>query len=141
MPHGYGARGPPPPGYGFPPHARPPPAGYGYPGYGGPPRPPVQRLGVGARPAPAALPKPSSLYVGKMPTDVDDSVTQVLFRHCGNVRAWRRMRDPVSGTYKAFGYVDFSTVHAAWTVRLGAAVVLPRRPSPLRRHARRRSRC
>eukprot|EP01113_Clastostelium_recurvatum_P038016 TRINITY_DN5621_c0_g1_i4.p1 TRINITY_DN5621_c0_g1~~TRINITY_DN5621_c0_g1_i4.p1 ORF type:complete len:749 (-),score=197.89 TRINITY_DN5621_c0_g1_i4:31-2277(-) len=48
-----------------------------------------------------------SVYVGKIPLNIDNEFVRQLLESCGKVASWRRMADPINGTLKTFGYCDY----------------------------------
>lgn len=62
---------------------------------------------TGAVAAAAAAPPIARAYVGRIPLDVDNEFLKRLLAVCGPLREWNRIRDPVSGKDKAFGYAEF----------------------------------
>merc|ERR1711865_554653 len=47
--------------------------------------------------------KQTTLYVGKMPPDLDDGLIRSVLEACGRVVSWKRMQDPGTGKFKNFG--------------------------------------
>jgi len=50
-----------------------------------------------------------TLYVGKIPAEIDDSVINELLQACGKVVKWKRTVDPETSKPKSFGFCDFMT--------------------------------
>ncbi|KAJ6239902.1 rbm25 protein [Anaeramoeba flamelloides] len=63
----------------------------------------------------------TTIYVGKIPTDVDDSLLTTILNLCGFVFNWKRVLDPISQQPKSFGYCDFFEAESALT----AILVIP----------------
>jgi len=106
-----------------------------------PPLPPPQQVTITLKPPPppqlaAAVQQTSAtaatlqqvtqvttVYVGKIPPDMDDTTIRRLLDACGAVRLWRRVRNPLTNTLKPFGFCDFESPEgvAAAVAALGTA--------------------
>lgn len=53
------------------------------------------------------VPKSTSVYVGKIPNSVEDSIIQTLLEACGEVKSWKRAEDPETQQPKGFGFCEF----------------------------------
>ncbi|KAH3764640.1 RNA-binding protein 25 [Pelomyxa schiedti] len=70
---------------------------------------------VSAPPVPVDnLNQPITVYVGKIAQNLEDDFMRTLLEHCGAVRTWRRVVDPLSGQMKCFGFCEFG--HASGAV-------------------------
>lgn len=56
-------------------------------------------------PAPPLI--PSTIYVGRIPDDVEDSFILNLLTACGPVTQWKRLADPDTGKLKSFGFCEY----------------------------------
>jgi len=100
-----------------------------FPGFGmfpspfmiGPPRlttPLVTTTPIPVATAAAVVPKtplipPSTVYVGRIPPDVEDEFLRKLLSHCGAVSKWTRITDPETGQLKSFGFCEYAAPQAA----------------------------
>ena len=77
------------------------------------PEPPAESSAGGPTPAgappsaPADQPQSTTVYVGKIPTRMDDPLVRRLLEICGPVRSWKRVLDPNTGVPKRFGFCEF----------------------------------
>jgi hypothetical protein len=92
-----------------------------------PPRGPVPAAAPVSISAPPATPlaEPVSVYIGKIPSDIDDSFMMKLLLACGHVTKWRRTTDSETGLLKAFGFCDYSSLDAVRRVRAVICVFFP----------------
>src|SRR5689334_2654195 len=49
----------------------------------------------------------STVYVGKIPANLDDLVLRKLLECSGKMGKWTRMTDPETGQLKKFGFCEF----------------------------------
>lgn len=54
-----------------------------------------------------------TVFIGQIPSCVDDSMLTVLLEQCGKVLVWRRMTSPWDGTPKRFGFCQYSEPNGA----------------------------
>jgi hypothetical protein len=59
--------------------------------------------------------EPKKLYVGRLPKGATDDYIERLLRVCGDLKSWKRSRD-ASGDPKAFGFAEFDSLEAVFTV-------------------------
>ena len=45
-----------------------------------------------------------TLFVGQLPTDINDSYVRTLLELCGRMDSWKRIVDPVTNDQTAFGF-------------------------------------
>ena len=90
----------PPPGVPLPPGIVPPPAA--------PVVAPAADPAAAAPAEPAPAKESTTVYVGKIPPNVDDALVRKLLDACGEVRSWKRVMDPENDTPKRFGFCEFA---------------------------------
>ena len=59
--------------------------------------------------------EPKKLYVGRLPKGATDDYIERLLRVCGDLKSWKRSRD-ASGEPRAFGFAEFDSLEAVFTV-------------------------
>ena len=59
--------------------------------------------------------EPKKLYVGRLPKSASDDYIERLLRVCGDLKSWKRSRD-ASGEPRAFGFAEFDSLEAVFTV-------------------------
>ncbi|PVU95326.1 hypothetical protein BB561_001902 [Smittium simulii] len=57
----------------------------------------------------------TSIFVGSIPEGITDEWLQRLLQTCGEIKSWKRLRDP-SGKPKGFGFCEFTSLEATWRV-------------------------
>lgn len=57
--------------------------------------------------------KRTTVYVGKIAPGVEDDFVKQVLEQCGGVDNWKRMKDPISGDWKGFGFCDFKSAEGA----------------------------
>jgi hypothetical protein len=76
-----------------------------------PPPPPLSQLGASpmvSGQSTASVEKSLTVFVGKIPDDVEDDFIRLILQKCGTVIRWKRAVD--GGVVKSFGYCDFAMV-------------------------------
>ena len=63
----------------------------------------------------SAAPQSTTVYVGKIPAGVADSLVRELLNVCGAVKSWKRVMDPESNTPKRFGFCEFADAEGVLT--------------------------
>lgn len=74
-------------------------------------RPPVRPPGrpssfIVSKPPQSSVP-PTTVYVGRIPADVDDDFLKPLIELCGPISKWTRLSDPQTGKKKSFAFCEF----------------------------------
>merc|ERR1712190_648419 len=71
-------------------------------------------MGVPALPALPASSAPSTVYVGRISTEVSDDFVRSLLEKCGKVSKWNRAADPNTSKLTSFGFCDFEDPQGVW---------------------------
>eukprot|EP01155_Anaeramoeba_flamelloides_P050135 Anaeramoba_flamelloidesc41867_g1_i1.p1 GENE.c41867_g1_i1~~c41867_g1_i1.p1 ORF type:complete len:179 (-),score=49.13 c41867_g1_i1:762-1298(-) len=66
----------------------------------------------------------TTIYVGKIPLNVDDTLLKTVLNLCGSILNWKRVVDPITQQPKSFGYCDFFEAESA----LAAILIIPECP-------------
>jgi len=69
-------------------------------------------IAVAAAPKAPLIP-PSTVYVGRIPPDVEDEFMRRLLSNCGAVSKWTRITDPETGQLKSFGFCEYAAPQSA----------------------------